>query len=37
MSAALARSDILLEENNMLKNRITILESKDIIENVGFD
>lgn len=31
MSTALARSDVILEENNMLKNRITILESKEIV------
>lgn len=37
MSTALLRSDVLVEENNMLKNRITILESKEIIEGAGFD
>ena len=37
MSTALARSDILIEENNILKNRITILESKEILDSAGFD
>lgn len=37
MSTALAKSDVLIEENNMLKNRITILESKEIIDSAGFD
>ncbi len=37
MSTALARSDLLIEENNMLKNKITILESKEIIDSAGFD
>lgn len=37
MSTAIARSDVLIEENNILKNRITILESKELLDNAGFD
>jgi hypothetical protein len=28
---------MLLEENNMLKNKITIMESKEILDRAGFD
>ncbi len=37
MLNALARADLIVEENNMLKNRITLLESKDILDAVGLD
>lgn len=37
MSTAIARSDILIEENNNLKNKIIIMESKEILDSAGFD
>lgn len=40
MGAACSKSEMLVEENNMLKNRITILETKDLMEsgiNTGGD
>lgn len=37
MSTAIARSEILIEENNNLKNKIIIMESKEILDSAGFD